>query len=95
MAKKASEATVSDPEAIKEITHRLRRAQGQLGGIISMLEDGRSCQDVVTQLAAVSKAVDRAAFSLIATSMRECVEQGRGDMADVKAQLEKLFLTMA
>lgn len=95
MAKKASEVTIVDAEAIKEITHRLRRAQGQLGGVISMLEDGRSCQDIVNQLAAVSKAVDRAGFSLIATSLRECVEQNRGDASDVKAQLEKLFLTIA
>lgn len=95
MVKKASEVAITDAEAIKEIVHRLRRAQGQLGGVIAMLEDGRSCQDIVNQLAAVSKAVDRAGFSLIATSMRECVEQGKGDMAEVKAQLEKLFLTIA
>ena len=38
---------------------RLRRAQGQIGGILKMIEDGRDCQDVVTQLAAVSRALDQ------------------------------------
>ncbi|MFI5043096.1 MAG: metal-sensitive transcriptional regulator, partial [Acidimicrobiales bacterium] len=41
------------------ILNRLRRAEGQLGGVIRMLEEGRDCQDVVTLLAAVSKALDR------------------------------------
>lgn len=86
---------VQDEEAIKQITNRLRRAQGQLGGIIAMVEDGRSCQDVVTQLAAVSKAVDRAAFSLIATGLRECIMDADTLNSDMTERLEKLFLTMA
>jgi DNA-binding FrmR family transcriptional regulator len=86
---------VSDPEALKEITLRLKRAQGQIGGIVAMLEEGRSCQDIVTQMAAVSKAIDRAAFSLISTGLRECIAENDGDVDSVSAQLEKLFLTMA
>ena len=86
---------VQDEEAIKAITNRLRRAQGQLGGIISMLEDGRSCQDVVTQIAAVSKAIDRAAFSLISTSLRECLVDSPTPNAEMTQRLEKLFLTLA
>ena len=49
---------------------RLRRAQGHIGGIIRMIEDGRDCANVVTQLAAVSRALDRAGFKIIATRMR-------------------------
>ena len=86
---------VQDEEAIKAITNRLRRAQGQLGGIISMLEDGRSCQDVVTQIAAVSKAIDRAAFSLISTSLRECLVDSPTPNSEMTQRLEKLFLTLA
>ena len=41
---------------------RLRRAEGQIAGVIRMLESGRDCKEIVTQLAAVSKAVDRAGF---------------------------------
>ncbi len=48
---------VGDQDAIEAVLNRLRRAQGQLGGVISMIEQGgRDCKDVVTQLAAVSRA---------------------------------------
>jgi DNA-binding FrmR family transcriptional regulator len=54
-------------------TATLRRAQGQLNGVISMIEQGRDCKDVVTQLAAVSRALDRAGFKIVATGLRECI----------------------
>ena len=49
-----------------EVLDRLRRVQGQVGGVIRMIEDGRDCADVVTQLAAASRALDRAGFKIIA-----------------------------
>jgi DNA-binding FrmR family transcriptional regulator len=88
---------VGDDTAITEVLNRLRRAQGQLTGVISMIEQGRECKDVVTQLAAVSRALDRAGFKIVATGLRECV---LGNAADCKApmteaELEKLFLSLA
>ena len=50
---------------------------------------------IVTQLSAVSKAVDKAAFSLIATGMRECITDGKHDAEEVAAELQSLFLHMA
>ncbi|MDI9628623.1 MAG: metal-sensitive transcriptional regulator [Acidobacteriota bacterium] len=70
---------------------RLQRAQGQLGGIIRMIQEGRDCQDIVTQIAAVSKAIDRAGFVVIASGLKECVIDGDGDTA----QMERLFLSLA
>ena len=49
-----------DDEAMGQVLNRLRRAQGQLAGVISMVESGRDCTEVVTQLAAVARALDRA-----------------------------------
>ena len=88
---------VGDETAITDVLNRLRRAQGQLGGVIAMIEQGRECKDVVTQLAAVSRALDRAGFKIVATGLRECV---LGNAADGKAplsedELEKLFLSLA
>jgi DNA-binding FrmR family transcriptional regulator len=88
---------VGDETAITDVLNRLRRAQGQLAGVISMIEASRECKDVVTQLAAVSKALDRAGFKIVATGLRECVT---GASADGKAplteaELEKLFLSLA
>lgn len=78
-------------EDLEGVVKRLQRAQGQLGGIIRMIEDGRDCQDIVTQLAAVSKAVDRAGFAVIAVGLKECVTSGEGSTAE----LERLFLSLA
>lgn len=79
-----------------EVVKRLRRVEGQLGGIIRMIEDGRDCADVVTQLAAASKALDRAGFRLIACGMRQCLasEGADGDRMSA-AEMEKLFLSLA
>ncbi|MCC3654978.1 metal-sensitive transcriptional regulator [Streptomyces sp. WAC 00631] len=85
-------------EDLKSVLNRLRRAQGQLSGIIRMLEDGRDCEDVITQLSAVSKALDRAGFAIIATGLQSCMADGDVDAADrdaMKLRLEKLFLSLA
>ncbi|AUH68003.1 MULTISPECIES: metal-sensitive transcriptional regulator [Gordonia] len=84
----------SDDESTTAVLNRLRRAQGQLGGVIAMIEDGRDCKDIVTQLAAVSRALDRAGFKIIATNLRECLSDQNDDAPDMET-LEKLFLTLA
>ena len=88
---------VGDQESIAAVLNRLRRAQGQLTGVISMIEQGRDCKDVVTQLAAVSKALDRAGFKIVATGLRECVaDDGNGEKREMSVdELEKLFLALA
>ncbi len=88
---------VGDEEAIAAVLNRLRRAQGQLGGVISMIEQGRDCKDVVTQLAAVSRALDRAGFKIVATGLRECVsaESAGSKKTMTEAELEKLFMALA
>jgi len=60
-----------DDDAVGQVLNRLRRAQGQLAGVIAMVESGRDCADVVTQLAAVSRALDRAGFKIVASGMRQ------------------------
>ena len=83
-----------NPDEMQAIVKRLKRAQGQIGGIIKMIEDGRECQDIVTQMAAVSKALDRAGFALIAGGMRECLVADDPSTSD-QERLEKLFLSLA
>ena len=86
---------VEDALALDDFIKRIRRAEGQMGGILRMVEEGRSCEDIVNQLAAVSKAIDKAAFSLISAGLRECLTDGKKNHQEVSAQLQKLFLTMA
>ena len=82
-----------DADATKTAITRLRRAEGQIGGVIRMLEQGRDCKDVVTQLAAVSRALDKAGFSVVASGLKQCLADGQSEL-DV-AQMEKLFLSLA
>lgn len=83
-----------DEEVTGPVLNRLRRAQGQLVGVIAMIESGRDCQEVVTQLAAVSRALDRAGFKIVAGGMRQCLSAD-ADAEMTVEQMEKLFLTLA
>ena len=83
-----------DDESAGAVLNRLRRAQGQLAGVIQMIENGRDCQDVVTQLAAVSRALDRAGFKILASGMRQCLI-AEGDAPLSEEQLERMFLTLS
>ncbi|CAN5872699.1 metal-sensitive transcriptional regulator [soil metagenome] len=88
---------VGDDEAIALVLNRLRRAHGQLAGVIAMIENGRDCKDVVTQLAAVSRALDKAGFKIVATGLRECLTGHAPDGKEpmTEAEMEKLFLALA
>ncbi|MEU1693182.1 metal-sensitive transcriptional regulator [Streptomyces hirsutus] len=86
---------------LKSVLNRLRRAQGQIAGVIRMIEEGRDCEEVVTQLAAASRALDRAGFAIIATGLQQCLtgaEDGLRsgeDREEMRSRLEKLFLSLA
>jgi DNA-binding FrmR family transcriptional regulator len=84
-----------DPAELDSVMKRLKRAQGQIGGIIKMIEDGRDCTEIVTQMAAVSKALDRVGFAVIAAGLKQCLtEDPAGEHMDTSS-LEKLFLSLA
>ena len=85
----------TDSETMASVVKRLKRAQGQIGGVIKMIEEGRDCADVVTQLAAASRALNRAGFKIIATGLEQCAVDGNGTADADRAQLERLFLSLA
>ena len=86
----AAPASTSTPQVV----NRIKRAQGQLAGVLRMLEEGRDLQEVINQLKAVSRALDRAGFAMIAAELRESA--GRGDVGDDDLDLlERVFLSLA
>lgn len=87
--------TLTDPEAQRKIANRLRRARGQLDGVINAIESDAPCREVVQQLSAVSKALDRAGFLVISTALRECLTDTDENGAPDAEELEKLFLSLA
>ena len=84
-----------DPADMGSAIDRLERAQGQLAGVVRMLEEGRGCEDVVTQISAVSRALDRAGFAIVAAGLRQCLIESDGKKTLHVQKLEKLFLSLA
>jgi DNA-binding FrmR family transcriptional regulator len=95
MASKKATHVLTDQEQIAAISKRIKRAQGQLGAVARMLEEGRSCDEIVIQMSAVSKAVNTAAFTLISSSLKECIMDDKSNSEAVTAQLQKIFLSLA
>ena len=84
-----------DAQTKRKIVNRLRRAQGQLGAVIDAIERDEHCRDIVQQLSAVSKAIDRAGFLVISTALQECLTNPGAEGAPDKEELEKLFMSLA
>ena len=81
-------------ESLRPVINRIRRAQGQLLGVIKMLEEGQDCEKVITQLAAASKALDKAGFQLVSVTLQECISADGSGQVDIK-RLEKVFLSLS
>jgi DNA-binding FrmR family transcriptional regulator len=85
-----------NPDDMTPVVNRLRRAQGQLGGVIRLIEEGRDCKDVVMQLAAVGRALDRAGFAIVSSGMRDCLAASPDGLStEDREMMEKLFHTLA
>jgi DNA-binding FrmR family transcriptional regulator len=73
----SGEAAVADRTELtadrRAVLNRLKRAQGQLAAVIVSLEDGARCREVITQLSAVSGALDRATAQLVSNAMQRCI----------------------
>ena len=83
-----------DPGTVRPMSNRLKRAQGQLAAVIRMLDEGEDCEAVVTQLAAVTRALDRAGLAIVATGLKQCIAEDGAESLDTQ-KMEKLFLSLA
>jgi DNA-binding FrmR family transcriptional regulator len=84
-------------DIISELQRRLRRVEGQVRGIQNMLAEGRECRDVITQVAAASRALEQVGFRLLAAGLTSCLEDP--ELAEAEgypiAEVERLFLKLA
>ena len=84
-----------NPDDMKAVILRMKRAHGHLGSVIRMLEEGADCEAVLTQVAAVNKAISRSGYAIVATGLQQCLAEGDG-LSEMNAKkMEKLFLTLA
>ncbi|HLT17789.1 MAG TPA: metal-sensitive transcriptional regulator [Acidimicrobiales bacterium] len=83
-------------ETVADLVRRLRRVEGQVRGLQQMLQDGRDCREIVTQLTAANKALEQVGFNLIAAGLTWCLEDpdrsaAEGyDLATVQRMFTKL-----
>jgi DNA-binding FrmR family transcriptional regulator len=94
MSRRANSVVLRDQEQLEEIFKRVKRAEGQIAGVIRMLEDGRNCEEIVHQMAAVGKAMNTAAITLISSSLEECMSEKKNNQAQ-RERLLKLFMSLA
>lgn len=64
----------------RDVINRLKRIEGQVRGLIDMVEDGRSCEDVAQQMSAARKAMDKAFYRMMATSVMEAVSTSESEV---------------
>ena len=87
----------ANEETRRKIANRLRRARGQLDAVISAVENDAGCREVITQLSAVTHALSRAGFVVVATAMEECITDPEGAEEReglTTAELEKIFMSL-
>jgi DNA-binding FrmR family transcriptional regulator len=84
---------IIEPDELKTARDRLARVQGQIGGIVRMIDEGRDCTDILQQLSAASTALTRAGFSIVSTGLAHCVNEP--DDSDSRVALEKAFMSLA
>ncbi|MCZ7535955.1 MAG: metal-sensitive transcriptional regulator [Acidimicrobiia bacterium] len=83
-------------EVVDDLLRRLRRVEGQVRGVQGMLSERRECRDVVTQIAAATKALEQVGFKLLASGLTSCLQDP--DRAEAEGypveEVERLFLKL-
>ena len=95
--KRSGSAVEIDQDVKADLSLRLRRIEGQIRGIQAMIEESRECRDIVTQIAAASKALDQVGFKMLASGLSSCLEDPKKSAKQGYsiAEVEKLFLKLA
>ncbi|SNT25842.1 DNA-binding transcriptional regulator, FrmR family [Bacillus sp. OK838] len=79
----------------KSVLNRLKRIEGQIKGVIGMMEEGKDCREIITQLAAARNAIDRTMGVIVSANLEQCVrenvEKGEGTEHLVKEAVELLI----
>jgi DNA-binding FrmR family transcriptional regulator len=94
---RSEEGYMKIDEGVKlDLQRRLRRIEGQVRGIQGMLEEDRECRDIVTQIAAVTKAMEQVGFKMLASGLVSCLqdpERSASEGYSIEA-VERLFLKL-
>lgn len=67
-----------------QVKNRVKRIEGQLRGILKMMEENKDCKDVITQLSATRSAIDRTIGVVVSSNLVECVQKATDDGQDTE-----------
>ncbi|MEL3961141.1 metal-sensitive transcriptional regulator [Lysinibacillus endophyticus] len=62
-----------------KLKNRIKRIEGQLRGVLKMMDEGKDCKEVITQLSAVRSGVDRSIGLIVSQNLLECIQNANGD----------------
>jgi DNA-binding FrmR family transcriptional regulator len=62
-------------EYSKDMKNRLKRVEGQVRGVLRMMEEGKDCRDIITQMSAIRTAMDRATAYVVARNLESCLRK--------------------
>ncbi len=84
---------MENPEEKKKVINRLKRAEGQLRGLQKMIEEDRSCTDILTQVSAVISALSKISEMVAKTYAKKCVLEinDKGDSKNLNELIENLI----
>ncbi len=82
------------PELRKNLQQRLQRLEGQVRGVHRMLDEGRDCQDILTQLAAIRGAAHTISLLLVEDYALHCMQDAAGDQESANQAISKLVTTL-
>lgn len=79
----------------KKIANRLKRSEGQIRGVLNMMEEGKDCREVVTQLMAVRSSIDKVIALVVTENLVQCMKEKDVDLSseDVEKALEMIVKT--
>jgi DNA-binding FrmR family transcriptional regulator len=84
-------------DVVDDLRKRLRRVAGQVQGVERMLDEGRECRDLVTQISAANRALEQVGFRLVSAGLTYCIsnpEQAEADGYPL-GEVEKMFMRLA
>ncbi|PYZ97093.1 cytoplasmic protein [Alteribacter lacisalsi] len=72
-----------------DMKNRLKRVEGQVRGVLRMMEEEKDCRDVITQMSAVRTAVDRATAYVVAKNLEQCLRENTETEDEREAMIEE------
>ena len=73
----------------KKVIHRLNRIEGQIRGILKMMDEQKDCREVVTQMSAARNALDRTAALIVSDNLEKCIRNEQKNGEDSERLIEE------